>query len=117
MTVAQKMSYFFGCVTPLFPIWYGATFAGAVLGARIPEAWALDFAVPITFLAMIAPALRTLAHVAAATVSVLVALIFAFLPYNLWLLLAALLAMMAGAEVERQTTRLRHRAKTPGSLP
>lgn len=100
MTVAQRLSYFFGVITPICPIWYGATLAGALLGQSIPPEYALDFAVPITFLALIAPGLRTPAHVAAAFVAVVLALALAGLPYNLGMLIAALAAMATGAQVE-----------------
>ncbi len=96
----SKLAYFFGIIAAIAPTWYIATFAGAVLGQSIPPDYALDFAVPITFLAIIAPALRSLAHVAAAAVSIVVALSLNFLPYNLWLMIAAFAAMMTGAQVE-----------------
>jgi len=60
----------------------------------------LDFAVPICFLAIIAPMMRTLAHMLAAVTSIVLALLLAGLPYNLGLLGAALVAMMVGAQVE-----------------
>jgi predicted branched-subunit amino acid permease len=103
MTPAEKLAFFFGTATPLVPVWYGATLAGALLGRGIPEEFALDFAVPITFLALVAPMLRTSAHVTAAGVSILASLAFSFIPYNGGLLIAAALAMMAGAEVERRS--------------
>ncbi|MCH8467471.1 MAG: AzlC family ABC transporter permease [Roseinatronobacter sp.] len=102
MRPAQKMAYYFGVVTPICPLWYLATWGGAVLGTAIPAGLPIDFAVPITFLALIVPMLRSAAHVVAALVSILGVLAFAFLPFNLGLLVAALLAMMAGAEVERR---------------
>lgn len=102
MKTAQRLAYFFGTVTPICPLWYLFTWVGAVFGATIPDGLALDFAVPITFIAIIAPALRTVAHVAAAVVSVGVALALAFLPWNLGLLVAALAAMRAGAVVEQR---------------
>ena len=105
LTVAAKTAYFFGVMTPTCLPWYGATWAGAVLGTSIPAEFALDFAVPITFLAIVTPMLRTAAHVAAAAVSVAVALIFAFLPYNLGLLIAAIAAMVAGVQVETVMAR------------
>lgn len=105
MTLDERIAYYFGAVSPICPLWYASTLAGAVLGARIPESMALDFAVPITFLAIIAPMLRTMAHVAAALVSITLALVFSFLPYNLWLLIAALAAMLTGAEVERRMVK------------
>ena len=51
---------------------------------------------------MVAPALRTLAHIAAAVTSVVLALALGFIPLNLGLLAAAVAAMMVGAEVERR---------------
>ncbi len=57
--LAEKVSYFFGAVTPIVPTWTVATIAGALVGRAIPEGYALDFAVPIAFLAMTAPMLRT----------------------------------------------------------
>ncbi|MEH6775966.1 MAG: AzlC family ABC transporter permease [Cereibacter changlensis] len=105
MPLAQKVAFFFGAVTPICPLWYVATYAGAVLGTAIPPEFALDFAVPITFLAMIAPLLRTPAHIAAAFVSIAVTLALAFLPYNTGLLIAAVAAMITGAQVEIWTER------------
>ncbi|SHF35829.1 Predicted branched-chain amino acid permease (azaleucine resistance) [Ruegeria intermedia] len=100
MTVAQRMAYFVGSVTPITPLWILATYLGAVLGTRIPESWALDFALPITFLAMIGPMMRTPAHVVAALVAILVSLLCAEVPYNLGLLIAGCAGMVAGAQAE-----------------
>ena len=100
-----RLGYFLGVASPIVPIWYLATWAGAMLGSAVPPGLPIDFAVPITFLALIMPMLRSPAHVVAALVSILGTLVFAFLPFNLGLLLAALLAMMAGAETERRLAR------------
>jgi predicted branched-subunit amino acid permease len=100
MSVPQRMTYFFGAVTPVVPVWYLFTFLGALLGAQVPESWALDFAIPITFLAMIAPMFRTLAHVVAAGVAVVAGLLAVGIPYSLGLIVAGLVGMMAGAQTE-----------------
>ncbi|WP_415184171.1 AzlC family ABC transporter permease [Phaeovulum sp.] len=99
-TMTEKLAFYAGACTPICPQWYVSTWLGAVLGEAIPPAFALDFAVPITFLAMLAPMLRTLAHLAAAAVSVGVALALAFLPSGTGLLVAAACAMFTGAQVE-----------------
>lgn len=96
----QKVAYFFGAATPVCPLWYVMTLVGALIGSAIPPEYALDFAVPITFLAIIAPMLRTAAHRSAALVSVALALGFAWLPYNLGLMVAGLGGMLTGAQVE-----------------
>jgi predicted branched-subunit amino acid permease len=100
MPLSERLAYFFGAVSPVCPLWYAMTLVGALAGRQIPPEYALDFAVPITFLALVAPALRTAAHVAAAAVSVLLSLVFAFLPYSTGVLVAALGAMIVGARVE-----------------
>lgn len=99
-SVAQKSAFFLGTCTPVIPAWIAMSCLGAYLGAAIPPWMALDFAVPICFLALIAPMLRTLAHIAAAATAVILALLFAFVPYNLGLLIAGIGGMMAGAQAE-----------------
>jgi predicted branched-subunit amino acid permease len=116
-TVPEKIAFFIGTAMPIIPVWIVATAVGIWVGDALPASLGLDFAVPITFLALIAPALRTLAHVAAAATSVTTAAIFAFLPWNLWLLLAGVLAMAVGAEVERRMERRRAAGATPGEAP
>jgi len=100
MSTSEKVAHFFGTATPIFPLWYVFTGVGAVAGAAIPDALALDFAVPIAFISLVAPMLRTTPHVVAAAVSVAVALAFAGLPYSLGLIVAGAVAMLAGAGTE-----------------
>lgn len=100
MTPGERMAFFFGSGVLVCLPWYALTVAGALVGARMPEWLALDFAVPVTFIALFAPALRSLPHLAAAAVSVGVALALAWMPYSLGLMVAALLAMGTGAAVE-----------------
>lgn len=101
MPINEKLAYFFGAVTPICPLWYLFTLVGALVGSSIPPQFALDFAIPITFIALVAPALRSLPHLAAALVSIIVALLLSWMPYNLWLMVAAVLAMVTGAQVEK----------------
>ncbi len=105
MDLGERVAYFFGVCVPVAPSWYLLTLAGALAGQRITPEYALDFAMPITFLAIMAPMLRTLAHVAAAATSVVAALALAFIPYNAGLLIAAALAMAVGAATERHMAR------------
>ncbi len=104
-TPAQKMAFYFGAITFVVPVWYAMTVTGALIGSAMPAGLALDFAVPITFIAMIAPALRTVAHIAAAIASVALALAFAFVPFNLGLIIAGIGGMVVGAQVELWTTQ------------
>ena len=100
LSLPARFAFYMGSVSLVVPLWCVASYLGAVLGNRIPAGLPVEFAVPITFLAVIAPMLRTLAHVAAALTSVIGVLALAALPYNLGLLVAALAAMAVGAQVE-----------------
>jgi predicted branched-subunit amino acid permease len=104
MPIGDKFAFYIGCAIPVWVIWYVSTFLGAILGKSIPAEFAIDFIVPIAFLAIVAPMLKTLAHFAAALTSIVVALMLSFLPYSSGLLIAALSAMIVGAEVERRMT-------------
>ncbi|HRO11838.1 AzlC family ABC transporter permease [Amaricoccus sp.] len=101
----EKVAHYFGTLVPVCVPWWLATWAGAEAGTAIPEGLALDFAVPITFIALFAPMLRTRPHVAAAAVAVAVALLFSFLPWNLWLIVASLAGMATGSWLELRAER------------
>jgi 4-azaleucine resistance transporter AzlC len=96
----EKVAYFLGVATITYVVWYASCAAGALMGARIPPELALDFAVPIAFIALFAPALRSLPNVVAAFVATVVSLLLAGLPYSFGVLVGAAAAMAAGAATE-----------------
>ena len=100
MTPSLRVAYYFGCMALICPFWYGCTFLGAVIGEVIPTTLSLDFAVPVCFIALTAPLLRSSPHVFAALIAAVVALCFAWLPWSLGLIVAALSGLVAGAQAE-----------------
>ncbi|MEO1563767.1 MAG: AzlC family ABC transporter permease [Pseudomonadota bacterium] len=100
LTWQEKVAYFIGMFVFIAPFWYTCTYLGAVFGAAIPESFALDFATPILFIALIAPLLRTLPNLVAALCSIVFALALNEVPYSLGLIIAAVIAMVAGAQTE-----------------
>ncbi|WP_022703182.1 AzlC family ABC transporter permease [Pseudorhodobacter ferrugineus] len=111
MSLNEKISYYFGCVTIVCVPWYVCTYLGAVLGQLIPTSLSPDFAVPVCFIAIFAPMLRSLPHIVAAGVSIVAAVVFSGVPWNFGLIIAATLAMMAGAQVEFWQRRRAARAE------
>ena len=99
-SIAQKLSYYLGSAMSICPLWYVFSLIGAVAGKAIPKEYSLDFAIPICFIALVAPMLRSLPHLVAALVSISLALLLGWMPFNLWLLIAAIFAMIAGARTE-----------------
>ena len=90
----------------LWVCWQSATVFGVFAGTSIPESWHLEFAIPLTFIALIAPLLRNWPHVAACLVAAGVAVMGQALPYNSWLILAAALGVMVGGWLSpRQNAR------------
>lgn len=102
MPLSEKVAFYMGTATVICLPWYGATWLGAVLGQALPPGVPIDFAIPIAFISFIAPALRTLPHVAAAAAAVILAVSLQWVPHNLWILIAGAGGMAVGAEIERR---------------
>ncbi len=93
--------FLLGAGLALWTTWQLSTALGVFLGAAIPAAWPLDFALPLTFIALVVPAIRDRASVAAAVAAGLTVLLADGLPYKLALIAAALVGMLVGLLVER----------------
>lgn len=107
LSIPQKIAYFIGVVTFMLPSWIGGTIIGVIAGDAIPAEFGLDFAMPMLFLALVAPMMKSLAHVAAAATAVVVSLAFWWLPSGTGILLAGLTAMIVGAYVETRMPKAR----------
>jgi len=92
--------HFLGGGLALWMNWQLTNLAGYFAGNLIPAAWSLDFAVPLCFIALVAPLLRTLPNVMAATVAAIAVLAFAGLPMKLNLIVAGLVGIAAGTLVD-----------------
>jgi len=99
--IREKVGFFCGTMLFMFPLWLIGTWIGAVTGEALPQSFELDVAMPIMFLALVGPMLKTVAHLAAAVTSIIGAMVFSFLPSGIDILLAAFVAMAVGAEIER----------------
>jgi 4-azaleucine resistance transporter AzlC len=89
--------FLFGAGFTLWASWQVSTAAGVLLGASLPPSLQLEFALPLTFIAIVVPMIRSRAALAAAFVSAAVGLAGAGWPHNLGLLAAALCGIAAGA--------------------
>lgn len=93
--------HFLGAGVTLYAAWQASVVLGVAVGAQVPAGWSLDFAVTLTFIALLVPAVRTRADLAAAIVAAAVALMAAGLPYRLALVVAAIAGIAAGMAIER----------------
>jgi 4-azaleucine resistance transporter AzlC len=95
--------YFLGAGLTLWGSWQLSTAAGIFLGAQVPAAWGLDFTLALTFIALVFPAIRDRASLAASVTGGLLAVAAFGLPYKLGLMAAALCGIVAGLLVEARS--------------
>src|SRR6266511_6015448 len=67
--------FLLGAEFTLWFTWQVSTALGIILGTAIPDSWSLEFALPLTFIAMMVPILKNSAAIAAALSAGLVALV------------------------------------------
>ena len=97
--------FFLGAGLGLWSCWQVCTAAGIFLGAQLPDAGLLGFALPLTFIALVVPALKDRASVAAAVTAGIMSIVGGDLPLKLGLVAAALVGIAGGVAVEWATKR------------
>lgn len=97
--------YFLGAGLALWSTWQASTALGLWVGASLPAEIPLDFALPLTFIAMVVPTLRSRPGVAAALAGGITAVFAHSLPYKLGLILASLVGIAAGVYLENHAEK------------
>lgn len=90
-----------GTGTALWVCWQLATIIGVAAGTAVPESWELEFALPLTFIAIVVPALRDRPAMLAAAVAATVAVLGFDWPYSTGLFTGAVAGMAAGLALDR----------------
>lgn len=103
-TAPSVLPYYFGAGLGLWTTWQITTTLGMVLGASVPSSWSLEFAIPLTFMALLVLAIRDKPGLVAAIVGGIVAVVAFTLPYHLGLLVGACAGVAAGMISERWFT-------------
>lgn len=98
-----KIMFSLGSGLSMWLSWQAGSVLGVFLGAGLPPEWSLDFAVPLTFLALAVPGLRDRSAVSAFFSAGIVATVCYAIPLNLGLLTAAITGVMIGMFVEAQS--------------
>jgi predicted branched-subunit amino acid permease len=102
---AGRDRYYLGVGVSLWIVWVATTAVGASLGRGIPDAFGVEFAVPLVFLALLVPSLEDRPTVAAGVTAGAVALAGGGLPYNLGLLVGTAVGIGVGLAVEGGSRR------------
>ena len=93
--------FMLGSGLTLWLAWQVSTIAGVVAGSTIPENWELAFAIPLTFIAIVVPLLKNTSTIICALTSCLIAIFGQSLPWNTWIIVAALGGILIGASIEK----------------
>ena len=99
-TRPNKHWYYFGAGVLMWLTWLVGIVAGALLGAQVPAAWSLDFAIPLTFIALLVPAIKDRPAVAAAIAAGLLSVFLIEMPFNLSLPTSVVIGIGVGLLVE-----------------
>jgi 4-azaleucine resistance transporter AzlC len=100
---ACKHWYQLGSSIAMYLNWQFWCFLGLVLGNRIPDAqsWGLDVAMPVTFIGMIIPFVKSLPMAVCVLTAGAAALLTLALPYKLGIFVSALAGIAAGRMAQR----------------
>ena len=86
----------------LWVFWQISTVTGVFLGANIPPYLNLEFAIPLTFIAIILPKLTSTAQISTAVTSSIVAIFGHEIPYGLWIIVASISGMFIGGLINQR---------------
>ena len=97
--------FMLGAGLTLWFAWQISTIVGVIAGSTIPENWELAFAIPLTFIAIVVPLIRNIPTIISAITSGLIAIFGQSLPWNTWIIVAALGGILIGASIEKWNPR------------
>ena len=101
------MAYYAGTSIIFWLVWLLFCTIGIFAGNVVPASWQLDFAIPLCFIAMIAPSMRNIPMGIAALVSGIASVMFFAMPLKLGLIAACLTGLFAGLVAGLMAQKLR----------
>ncbi|MFQ3619498.1 MAG: AzlC family ABC transporter permease [Spirochaetales bacterium] len=101
-TSDSALWFYFGAGILMYINWQLCSLVGALFGNSLPNAssWGLDFAMPVAFIGMLVPYLRSLPLATSATLAGGIALLTHPLPHKLGLVLSSMGGILLGFAVE-----------------
>lgn len=92
-TNTEAVNFYLGTAACMIITWHGSVVAGFVFGNFAPPSWSLDYAVPLSFVALLIPTLKNRKYVAVALFSTIASLLLHDLPLKTGLILTAILSI------------------------
>lgn len=92
-TNSEAVNFYLGTAACMIITWHGSVIAGFIFGNFAPPSWSLDYAVPLSFVALLIPTLKNRKYVAVALFSAVLSLLLNEMPLKTGLILTALLSI------------------------
>ncbi len=92
----NHLYFYLGAAFPIWMTWQAATVTGVLIGRTFPPWLPLEFAVPLTFLALLAPFIQKSRYIVTAAVSGIIMISVKNLPYNSGFFIAVFSGITAG---------------------
>ena len=100
-SISQKLEFYFGAGILMMVFWNLSVLLGCIFGNIIPPSLSLDFAVPLSFLALTLPSLKSKSHYFVAFFSASLSILFYNLPLKLGLMVTAIMSISIAAMILR----------------
>lgn len=99
------IAYYFGLSAVLWPCWVLFCAIGVFAGNIVPSSWQLEFAIPLSFIAICASSVRSAPMLMAAAVGGIASVLLFALPLKLGLIAACVAGLLAGVATEKGMLR------------
>ena len=97
---ARRKWYYLGAAGTLWVAWQASTITGVLVGAQVPPGLSLEFAIPLTFLALLVPNVTGRSSALAAGIGGVGTVLGTNLPYDVSLVVAALVGVLAATALD-----------------
>jgi predicted branched-subunit amino acid permease len=95
------IAYYAGLTAVFWPTWLVFCVIGIFAGNIVPSSWQLEFAIPLSFTAILVASIRNVPMVVSAVVGGLASVLLFNMPLKLGLVVACLAGLMAGLAAEK----------------
>ena len=94
--MAHPLAFYLGCALTLWPWWVLMNAIGAFAGAKLPASWQLEFTIPLSFVALVVPLLKSRSQMLAAVAGGAAGVLLYAMPLKLGLIAACALGTCVG---------------------
>lgn len=94
--MAHPLAFYLGCALTLWPWWVLMNAIGAFAGAKLPASWQLEFTIPLSFVALVVPLMKSRSQILAAIAGGAAGVLLYALPLKLGLIAACALGTCVG---------------------